>query len=133
MATMRMLVLALGHYFQGMARLSARLVVDPDFAMFCLDLLQVLSHCLHSKAWPDCVYRCCPYWSSLAQRGKAIMRMLVLALGHFFQGEALPDGVERVVVEHDFSKHMVRLSRVWFNCLASQHSKNMLVFTTPSR
>ena len=20
----------------------------------------VLSHCLHSKAWPNCVYRCCP-------------------------------------------------------------------------
>ena len=38
------------------------------------------------------------------------MRMLVLALGHYFQGEASPDRVERVVEEHDFAKHMIRLS-----------------------
>ena len=36
------------------------------------------------------------------------MRMLVLALGHYLQGEAWPDCVERLVVEHDFG--MFRLS-----------------------
>ena len=33
----------------------------------------------------------------------ATMRMPVLALIHYLQSEALPDWVERFVVEHDFA------------------------------
>ena len=64
------------------------------------------SHCLHSEAWPDCLYQCFPSvitctarhsqivligvapWSSLAQQGMARKRMMVLALGHYLKGEA---------------------------------------------
>ena len=35
-------------------------------------------------------------------------RMRVLALAHYLQGEAWPDGVERLVVERDFA--LLRLS-----------------------
>ena len=45
---------------------------------------------------------------SLAQRGMARIRMLVLALGHYLQGEAWLDLVKCLVVEHDFA--MFRLS-----------------------
>ena len=50
--------------------------------------------------------------SSLAQRGMARIRMLVLArplvINVNLQGEAWPDQVERLLVEHDFA--MFRLS-----------------------
>ena len=41
--------------------------------------------------------------SSLAQQGMARMRILVMAFGHYLQGEAWPERVERLVVEHDFA------------------------------
>ena len=33
-------------------------------------------------------------------------RIKMLALGHYLQGEAWPDGVERIVVEHNFALTM---------------------------
>ena len=39
----------------------------------------------------------------------ARMRILALALGHYLQGEAWPDLVERLVVEHDFAIFYVGL------------------------
>ena len=50
------------------------------------------------------------------------MTMTVLALGHYLQGEAWPDRVERLVVEHDFAMfrtiiRFVSLHNVWlFGC-----------------
>ena len=45
-----------------------------------------LSHHMHSKAWPHCMYRC---WlrSVLAQQGMVSL----LVLGHHLQGKAWPD------------------------------------------
>ena len=57
-------MLLIGHYLQGEARPDSvvRLVWEQNY---------VISHCLHSKAWP----------SLLSQRGMVRMRILVLALG----------------------------------------------------
>ena len=61
---------SLAHVQQGMAR--------------------IIAHCLHSKAWPDCMYWCC---------------LSVLTCKH---------SIERLVVEHDFA-----MFRVSFGCIVS--------------
>ena len=83
MARMRMLMLALGHYLQARHG-QIELNVLWYYTMMCSVIVCTARH--GQIVFTGVVHR-----SSLAQRGMATMRMLVLVLGHYLQGKAWPD------------------------------------------